>query len=258
MLLLSTSNFKWYGLHKIFMLAQKSKYTWLDLVIDKTNFDTLDEDYIFELSQTFQVPVLSITAPEKWVDAALMDKIMHMANRFGTQVVNFFPPHITDKEVKWYLDKLSSIKKRSRLSICMQNIEQKFMMFIIPEYRLNSIEDLKKITWDTALNVAHVDKSWGMDINRTYLALGSSIKNIFVSDRNGNKDGLLPGNSGWGISYLPLESFFMKLKTNEYQNFITLKVKSTELGAGDDEKILFHLEQFKKYFDKHFTDFQPN
>jgi len=35
-----------------------------------------------------------------------------------------------------------------------------------------------------------------MDINRTYLALGSSIKNIFVSDRNGNKDGLLPGNSG--------------------------------------------------------------
>jgi len=50
----------------------------------------------------------------------------------------------------------------------------------------------------------------------------------------------------------------MKLKTNEYQNFITLKVKPTELGAGDDEKILFHLEQFKKYFDKHFTDFQPN
>jgi hypothetical protein len=121
-----------------------------------------------------------------------MDKIIHMAEKFSTQVVNFYPPHITDKEVKWYLDKLSALKKQSRRSICLQNIEQKFMLFVIPEYKHNSIEDLKKVTGDTSLNVANIDKSGGMDINRTYQALGNSIKNIFISDRNGNKGGLLP------------------------------------------------------------------
>jgi hypothetical protein len=36
--------------------------------------------------------------------------------------------------------------------------------------------------------VAHVDKSSGIDLMRMQQALGSSIKNVFVSDRNGNKD----------------------------------------------------------------------
>jgi sugar phosphate isomerase/epimerase len=140
----------------------------------------------------------------------------------------------------------------------MQNIEQKFMMFVIPEYRNNNLQDLKKITWDTALSVAHVDKSSGIDLMRMQQALGSSIKNVFISDRNGSKDWLLPGTSGWGISYLPLESFLMKLKASDYNGFFTLKVKPSELWAGNEEKILQNLWNFMKYIETHFHNFKPN
>jgi hypothetical protein len=93
---------------------------------------------------------------------------------------------------------------------------------------------------------------------RMQQALWNSIINVFISDRNGNKDWLLPGTSGWGISYLPLESFLMKLKASDYNGFFTLKVKPQELDAWDDEKVLFHLEQFHKYLEKHFHKFEPN
>lgn len=245
-------------MHKIFQIVKKSNYHGIDLVIDKTNFDTLDEAYLQELSKSTGVPILSITAPDKGIDPAMMDRIMQMADVFNTQVINFFPPHITDKGVEWYLEKLSELKKRSTRSICMQNIEQKFMMFIIPEYKNNNLQDLKQITGDTALSVAHVDKSSGIDLMRMQQALWNSIKNVFISDRNGNKDWLLPGTSGWGISYLPLESFLMKLKASDYNGFFTLKVKPQELDAWDDEKVLFHLEQFHKYLEKHFHKFEPN
>jgi hypothetical protein len=76
----------------------------------------------------------------------MIDQIVKMADTLDAQVLNFFPPHITDKGVEWYVEKLSQIKKSSRRSICMQNIEQKFMMFVIPEYRNNNLQDLKKIT----------------------------------------------------------------------------------------------------------------
>jgi hypothetical protein len=53
MILLSTSSLKGYGLHKIFQIVQKSQYNGIDLVIDKTNFDTLDTQYIKSLIDQF-------------------------------------------------------------------------------------------------------------------------------------------------------------------------------------------------------------
>jgi hypothetical protein len=46
----------------------------------------------------------------------------------------------------WYLEYLNRIKKDNRISITMQNIEQKFLYFVIPEYRNSNLLDIKKVT----------------------------------------------------------------------------------------------------------------
>jgi len=256
MLLLSTSSLKWYWIHKIFILVKKAKYDWIDLVIDEKNFDTLDKEYLKSLSDEFKLPILSITAPDKWLSRQKIDKLVEMAKLFSSQVINFYPPHISDKNADEFIKYLPKIKKDLRISITVQNVEQKFKLFVIPEYKNNNLIELKKITQDTALNIENIDKSSGIDLLKAQNILWNTIVNIYLSDRDGVRQWLLPWNAGWWLSYLPIESFLMKLKSFGYNSFFSLRVKPTELWAWYDEKVLENLEQFKNYYKKNFLDYK--
>jgi len=226
-LLLSTSCFTGYGIHKIFQIAQKAKVTGLDLVLSFEEKDYWDGDYIKSLSQEFSVPVLSITAPEKGVSEEFVDKIVELAEKLDTQVINFVPPHMTDKRTKWFKEYLPKVKKHSGIAIAAQNVEPKFWLFIIPEYKNATFAQIKAVTGDTTLDVGAVDPASGMDIIRAERELGASLKNILLSDRSATQTGLLPWNNHEGI--LPLESFLMKLKERSYTGFFTLKVSAEKL-----------------------------
>ena len=108
---------------------------------------------------------------------------------------------------------LPKVKKDTHLSIAIQNVEPKFMFFIIPEYKSSTLTQIKWLTGDTTLDILWVDSSSSMDIIKAQKMLGSSIKNVFFSDKHGTKRWILPGSSWGGTSYLPLESFLMKLKS---------------------------------------------
>jgi hypothetical protein len=95
-----------------------------------------------------------------------------------------------------------------------------------------------------------------MDILKAQKMLWSSIKNIFLSDKRGPKTWILPGWAGGWISYMPLESFFMKLKTTGYNWFISLKVKPSELGVWTEEKVLQNLDYSISYYKKHFLNYK--
>lgn len=256
MLLLSTSSLKWYWLHKIFSIAKKSNYDWLDLVIDTANFDTLDKDYIKKLSLDFWVPVLSITAPERWITKSLVDQISEIATTLNTQVINFYPPNIFDKNSDWYTDYLKRVKKEKRISVAIQNVEQKFKLFLIPEFKNSNIVDLKNITWDTAINIQNLDKQAGLDLPTIQVQLWNTVRNIFFSDKSWNKIGLLPGQAWGWMSFLPLESFLMKQKALWYDWFFTLKVKPKNIWAWNEETVLFNLDQAKKYYERHFVNYK--
>lgn len=257
MLLLSTSSLKWYWIHKIFTVVKKSWYDGIDLVIDEKNYDTLDEVYLNELSQAFKVPILSITAPEKWLNKTKIDKIVKIAETLNAQVINFFPPHISDKSMPNFTKYLNKIKKDLKISITLQNVEQKFMLFVIAEYKNANLLELKKITWDSALNISSIDKTTWIDLIKATDMLWWTIKNIYLSDKNWSKWWLLPWNAWWGVSYLPLESFFMKLKSSWYNSFFTLQVNPKELWVDKEEKVMYNLDTIKKYFTKHFIDYKP-
>lgn len=256
MILLSTSSLYWYWLHRIFKFAHQAWFDGLDISLNKLNLDYWDEEYIKELSDSFNMPVLSITAPSNWMDIKKVDKIVKIATTLWSQIITFSPPHISDKDSSWFTKYLLKVKRDTHLTIAVQNVEPKFVFFIIPEYKNATLNDIKKVTWDVTLDVANIDPTSWMDILKAQKLLGSTLKNIMISDRHWPKAWLLPGTAWWGISYLPIESFFMKLKTTWYNWFITLSVRPSELGAGTEEKILQNLDYCISYYKKHFLNYR--
>ena len=255
MLLLSTASLTGYGLHRIFSFAKNAGYTWLDIALWTLNFDLWDEDYIFELSQQFDLPVLSLTAPGKNMSRKKLEKIIMIAKKLSVQVVTVSPPHITDKDTKWFWTELAKVKRDIHISVCVQNVEPKFLFFVIPEYRNATFSQIKTVTGDTTLDILWVDSSSSMDILKAQAMLWKSIKNIFFSDKKGMKRGILPGGAGGWISYLPLESFLMKLKSTGYAGYITLKVNPAEIGVGNEQRVVQNLEYMRKYYEKHYETF---
>ena len=256
MLLLSTSSLQGYWLHRVFDFAKKTNYDWLDLALTKINFDLWDEDYVKRLSYDYKLPVLSITAPFRWMNEKKVDKIIGIAKKLWTQLITFSPLHFSDKNTNWFTKYLIKVKRNTHLSICIQNVEPKFILFIIPEHKNSTLFEIKRVTWDTTLDIWGIDSSSSMDILKAQKILGSSIKNVFLSDKHWSKEWILPGWAWWGISYLPLESFLMKLKTSSYNWFLTLKVKPRNLWAWNEIKVLQNLEYMKSYYHKHFLSFK--
>ena len=255
MLLLSTASLTGYGLHRIFQFASNAWYTGIDIALGTLNFDLWDEDYIATLVEEFDMPVLSLTAPWKGMSKKKLEKIMLMAKKLSVQIVTVSPPHITDKDTKWFGTPLARIKRDTHISICIQNVEPKFLFFVIPEYRNATFTQIKTVTGDTTLDILWVDSSSSMDILKAQAMLGKSIKNIFFSDKKGMKRGILPGWAGGGISHLPLESFLMKLKSIGYGWYITLKVNPKEIGVGNSQRVDQNLQYMKSYYEKHFANF---
>jgi len=255
-ILLSTSSLTWYGLHRIFKFAHKAGFDGLDIALGKINYDYWDEDYIKELSDSFNMPVLSITAPSRGMNEKKVDKIVSIATKLGAQLITFSPPHFSDKNTTWFTRYLLKVKRDTHISMAIQNVEPKFLFFIIPEYKNATLFEIKKVTWDATLDLSNIDASSGMDILKAQKMLWSSIKNIFLSDKHWNKAGILPGGAGGGISYLPLESFFMKLKISWYNGFVTLKVKPSELWVWTEEKVIQNLEYANWYYKKHYLNYK--
>ncbi len=255
MLLLSTASLSWYSLHRVFSFAKKAKYDGIEITLSKLNYDLWDADYVKWLSDAFWIPVMSITAPIKWIDEKAVDTIVNIATVTWAQVVTFFPPHLMDKNTKWFTEYLPKVNVGSHLSICVQNVESKFIFFIIPEFKNSTLSQLKKITGNSSLDIASIDPSTGMDIIKAQKLLGNSIKQVCLSDRKGTQTWVLPGKAWWWISNLPIESFFMKLKTIWYNGHITIKLRQSELGAWNEDLVLQNLEFAKEYYKKHFINF---
>ena len=141
------------------------------------------------------------------------------------------------------------------ISQCTFNIQLSILDYF-PEYKNATLWEIKKITWDTSLDLSSIDSSSWTDILKAKNILWATIKNVYLSDKRWSKIWLLPGWAWGGISYLPLESFFMKLKTTWYNWFITLKVNPNELWVSNEEMVLQNLEYSKNYYKKHFLNFK--
>lgn len=252
MILLSTSSLSWYWIHRILLLSKKAWFDWIDLCLNYFDYDLWDWDYIKSLCELTWIKVLSITAPSKWLNEEIIDDIVSLSKKLGAQIINFSPPYFKDINASWFAKHLIKVKSETKISISIKNVEPEFLLLVIPKYKNSSLLDIKKITWDTSLDLSIVDNWVWLDIIHSHKLLWTSLKNIYLSD----KDWALPWYAWWWISNFPLESFLMKLKTTAYNWFISLKVNPDDLWVWNEELLLQNLSNIIEYYKKYYLNYK--
>jgi sugar phosphate isomerase/epimerase len=102
MFLLSTASLRGYSLHRICEFAKASHYDGIDLSMEMNLYDTWSTSYITEVSTLTQMPIVSITAPERKMTRELVKKVMKLTDSLGVKLVNFYPPHRVDPYKDWF------------------------------------------------------------------------------------------------------------------------------------------------------------
>jgi sugar phosphate isomerase/epimerase len=184
MLLLSTSSLTGYGLHRIFEFAKKARYDGMDISVDFDLFDTIDAEYLKDISTITGMPIVSLTTPERKLTRKNFDEILTLADTLGVKTVNVHPPHRLEKEKDWFGEYISTMNaKYEDTTINIINAPPKTWLFIISEYGDARPETIKKITEHTALSIANVDPSSGVDLMKTFILLGSTMGFVYLSDK---------------------------------------------------------------------------
>lgn len=98
-----------------------------------------------------------------------MELAVSLATELGVNVINIFPPHRLDKDGTWFNELLPKLKTQyPGIRFAVMNVEPKTFLFFIPEYRDATLDNIKKITGDTALNISKVDPESGVDLIKTF------------------------------------------------------------------------------------------
>lgn len=209
MFLLSTSSLTGYGLHKIFLLAEKAGYDGIDLTVDFSLHDTYNAEYIKQLIQITNIPILSVSAPQKKLTKKQLEITMGLARELNVKMVNVHPPHRLEKEKDWFGPYLKMLQnKHHDINVNIINAPPKTWLFFIAEYGDARPDTIKKMTDHTALSINNVDPSSGVGLMKTLVLLGSTLDFVYLSDNSEDKGetGVFPGEGT-----MPLESLLIKL-----------------------------------------------
>lgn len=250
MYLFSTSSLAGYGLHRIFSFAKLSEFDGIDLSINFDEYDSYDASYIDSLITSTDLPVVSVTAPERRLNKKQCDQILSLADDLGVQVVNLHPPHRLDREKDWFWEYLQVVaKKYPNIVINIINAPPKTWLYIISEYGDARPETIKKITEHTALSIENVDPESGVDLMKTLVLLGSTMWLVYLSDKDDGKVGLFPGEGT-----MPLESLLIKLRDIGYTGHFSLTVDPKALAAGaPDATVIARMVRSRAFLSKYFS-----
>lgn len=247
MLALSTDSLRGYGLNRIFQIIKDAGFDGVDLAMDRKNFDTLNAEYVKQLSEQVGIPVLSIATPNNANDK-MIKKAVDMAKLVGCRVVVVQPPKFFDyKFISWMKNEIPKMRQKENISIAMENAPSKSFFGIIPEHAMGNIIDLKKFK-HACLDSARLGKR-KEDVMRVYKTLQKYLVQIHLSNVRAGTPYALPEK---GI--LPLESLLTKLKQDSFPGIISLKVNGKYLHAGDDAKLMKSLGDQKLFYDTYFTN----
>lgn len=245
MLVLSTDSLKGYGLNRIFKFAKQAKYDGIDLALDKKNFDTFNTEYIKELSQKHELPVLAIQTPRKANPDIILETI-EMAKELNTKVIIIQPPKIFKfKYAQWLKRKIPKIRMKEKISIALENGPDDTILGIIPAHAMNNLRELKRFKHACLDTTRLAEKK--QDLLRSYNLLKNYVVHIHISNVYRNR-GYYPLLEG----VLPLESFLTKLKQDKFTGALSLKVNPKYMEVGKDKRVKVHLEECKEFYEEYF------
>lgn len=245
MITLHTSSLSKYGLNRIFEFAKKAGYDGIEISVDKNNYDTQNAEYIKKLSDEYGLPIVSLHAPVNGSQKSV-EHVIEMATYLKCPVVVVTPPKLFDfKSANWLKKEIASLRKKKKIQIALVNAPGETFLGFLPARAMNNITDLKKFGMVVLDTSSTVSKKW--DLIRIYEHLSKLVVHVHFSNVRHHKEYSLP-NEG----VLPLESFLKKLKSHSYKGAISIRVRSTELSAGDDEKVVSKLKKAKEFIDEYY------
>lgn len=245
MLVLCTDTLKGYGLNRVFEFAQEAGYDGIDLQMDFRNFDTLNKEYIKKISDETQMPVRSISVDMNASSKEVLDAV-EIAKALNTKIVVLQSPKILNfKYTNWLKNEVPKIREREKISIALENAPSSTLLGFIPEHSLANLSELKKFK-HACLDTSRVAEKH-QDLIRTYNILKKYLVHIHISN-------VFKGKKYYRLEdgILPLESFLTKLKQDDYQGYISVKVSPKFIKAGEDDKMLKYLKDFKDFYTTYF------
>lgn len=246
MIALHTNSLHKYGLNRIFEFAKEAGFDGIEIGVDKNDYDTQNAEYIKKLSDEFNLPIVALHSPENG-SAASVQHVVEMAVYLKCPVVVITPPKLLDfKFTNWLKKKTPILRKKKHIHIALLNAPGKTVLGFLPDRAMNSISDMKKFGMAALDTSSAASKKWG-NLMSVYGHLKKLIVHVHLSNINKHKEYSLP-NEG----VLPLESFLKKLKSNNYKGAISVRVRASQLHAGDDEKVIATLKKVKKFIDEFF------
>ncbi|MBN2086727.1 sugar phosphate isomerase/epimerase [Candidatus Peregrinibacteria bacterium] len=245
MISLNTESLRKYGLNRIFEFAQKAGYDGIEIDVDKNDYDTQNAEYIKELSEKYKLPIVALHTPTDGTQKSV-EHVIEMAIYLKCPVVAITPPKLLDfKFTNWLKKEVPVLRKKKHINIALMNASGKTILGFLPARALNNLTDLKKFGMVCLDCSSTVSKKW--DLMKTYEHLKELIIHVHISNVRKHKEYSLPNE---GI--LPLESLLRKLKSNKYEGAISVRVRPTELSAGDDDKVVAKLKKVKDFIDEFF------
>ena len=246
MIALHTSSLNKYGLSRIFEFAKAAGYDGIEIGVDKNDFDTQNADYIKKLSDQFGLPIVALHSPVNGSTKSVKH-VIEMAEYLNCPVVIVTPPKLLDFSfANWLKKEVPEIRKKKRIQIALVNTPGKTILGFLPERMMNNLSDLKKFGMAALDCSSAASKKWG-NLMSVYERLKKLVVHVHLSNIKNHKDYALPNQ---GI--LPLESFLRKLKANDYKGAISIRVRPSELSAGDDEVVVEKLKKVKTFVDEFF------
>lgn len=245
MLTLSTDSLKGYGINRIFELAKEAGLDGLDIAVDPKNYDTLNSAYLKKLSSEHGLPIVALQAAPNASHSQILETV-ETAKTMGVNIIIVQPPRITNiRQTQWLKSQIPKIRKRENLSIALENASPETYLGFIPKRAMTSLVELRRFKHACIDTSRLAEKK--EDIIRVYGLLKDYIVHIHLSNVFRRQSYALPMK---GV--LPLESFLTKLKAENYNGAVSLKIQPRFLEAGNDEKVVKNLKECKKFFEEFF------
>ncbi|MBT5016371.1 sugar phosphate isomerase/epimerase [Candidatus Peregrinibacteria bacterium] len=241
---LSTESLKGYGLNRVFRFAKEAGFDGIDLAMENGHYDSLDVDYIKELSNALSLPIVAIQTP-KATSKTKVEEAIRMAKKLGTRIIVIQPPKLLDvKLAKWLRSEIPKIRQKENISIALENASSKTMFGFIPEYAMASVGELKKFKHACLDTSRAAEKK--EDVIRIYSALKKYLVHIHLSNIYRNKPYAPPETGS-----LPLESLLSKLKADKFKGAISIRVKPKNYHVGNEDKMMESLKSSLKFCRKY-------
>ena len=260
-IILSTGCLYTYPLPDILRMAKMTGFDGVELLISKSNCD-LGTDRIHELSDEYDIPILSLHSPFMICDGwggfwQRIRRSLIMAMKLSIPLVNFHPPtgffprHRLNNELSEYTEVYKGLLEGSDTILTIENLPTvRILRRFFPVNRLfplvlNNMYRIAEFASDNNIHVTfdttHVGTT-GVDLLEAYAVFRDRIANIHLSDHDGMAQHLLPGTGR-----LPLKELLAQVKRDGYNRTITLETCPSAMRHRDKGKAAENVEKSLRY-----------